>query len=77
MILPRIIPHGTITRRARDNFWMVSTRKSDKEKLGTEMFKAVQCPEGEEKFVTCKFGSLKFCTPEFRTSGSRRPKINW
>ena len=54
MILPRIVPHGTITRRARDEFWMVSTRKSDQENLGTEMFTAVQCPEGEEKFYHLK-----------------------
>ena len=46
MILPRQVPHGTITRRASDGFWMLSTRKSDQENLGTEMFKAVQCPEG-------------------------------
>ena len=46
MILPRQVPHGTISRRATDQFWMVSTKKSDQENLGTEMFKAVQCPEG-------------------------------
>ena len=61
MILPRQIPHGTLSRRARDHFWMVSTKKCDQEILGTEMFKAVQCPEGEEKFYHLKIRYPEIC----------------
>ena len=61
MILPRQVLHGTITRRATEGFWMTSTRKSDQENLGTEMFKAVQCPKGEEKFYHFEIRYTKIC----------------
>lgn len=44
--LPQQVPHGTVTRRAKDSFWMVAQADSGGEKLGTGAFELSQLPKG-------------------------------
>ena len=74
---PMQAPHGTVSRRAADRFWMVSTR--DGERIGERCFHNVQTPPGycyitadvdsQEMWIASLFADMHKGLNELGTTG--------